>query len=241
MNCEDFQQIAAAHSVGGLDLAGQRQLEAFLASNAIAAAEFVRVTDAMLAAVECSIPLHEPSARLKLAIMNRVSRHPRVVQGSNSTLPSLAIADESELSTQKVRLPISPKTLAELTSQAKSLSPWDTLSDSHGFYFTPANSPWIQGSIPGVRYQVLSATPESSYAMLVIGLEPGAALPEHEHIGHEELYMLTGDLRTGDRILGPGDSLRADPGSYHDALTSEKGCTAILVVSRPVYRALTCA
>jgi anti-sigma factor ChrR (cupin superfamily) len=60
----------------------------------------------------------------------------------------------------------------------------------------------------------------------------GATYPAHDHAGYEELYVLSGDLETEGRLLGPGDFLHAEPGSHHNPLHSPHGCTALLVVPR---------
>lgn len=68
--------------------------------------------------------------------------------------------------------------------------------------------------------------------MLLVEIGPGVAYPEHDHEGAEEMYVLSGDLRTEGRSLGPGDFLHADAGSHHRELRSIGGCTALMVVPR---------
>jgi len=54
-----------------------------------------------------------------------------------------------------------------------------------------------------------------------------------QHAGHEEVYVLNGDLQTEGCRMGPGDFLHSDPGTLHHALYSEHGCRALLVVPLP--------
>lgn len=68
--------------------------------------------------------------------------------------------------------------------------------------------------------------------MLMIELGPGAVYPEHDHLGAEELLVLTGDLQSEGRSLGPGDLIHAEGGTHHQELRSLGGCTAILVVPK---------
>lgn len=104
-----------------------------------------------------------------------------------------------------------------------------------GFQFVPREAPWIQGPLPGVRFKLLSAAPDQGHVILEVELGPGAVYPEHEHIGPEDMYVLTGDLQTEGMMLGPGDSFHAEPGTSHDGLRSVEGCTALLIVSKAAF------
>lgn len=103
------------------------------------------------------------------------------------------------------------------------------------FHFVDRDAPWMPTPIPGVRLKVLSASPSAEYAMLLAELAPGTVYPEHEHEGVEETYVLTGDLTCQGRVLKPGDYFHAEPGTHHEPLTSQEGCTAIFVVPRKAF------
>jgi quercetin dioxygenase-like cupin family protein len=62
-------------------------------------------------------------------------------------------------------------------------------------------------------------------------LEAGAAIPEHDHVAGEHVYIITGSLRFGRLFLAEGDALWVDPGEHHDveALTD----SVFLAVSPP--------
>lgn len=60
---------------------------------------------------------------------------------------------------------------------------------------------------------------------------------EHDHLGAEEMYVLTGDLQSEGRSLGPGDFVHAEAGTHHRPLRSIGGCTALMVVSRAALEA----
>lgn len=108
---------------------------------------------------------------------------------------------------------------------ARAEAPWPP-----GFRVIAHDAPWHPSPIPGARFKVLSVAPGQPYAMLLVEIGPGVAYPEHDHEGTEEMYILTGDLQTEGRSLGPGDFLHADPGSHHRELCSIGGCTALMVV-----------
>ena len=57
----------------------------------------------------------------------------------------------------------------------------------------------------------------------VLKAAPGMEYPPHRHVGVEEIYMISGDLRIGTEIYGAGDYIRSNPGSVH-APRSQYGC-----------------
>ena len=107
-----------------------------------------------------------------------------------------------------------------------------------GFQFVRADAPWLPAPLPGGRFKLLSAGPGQDHVTLLIELQPGAVYPEHDHAGVEEMYILTGDLQSEGRHLGPGDFLRAEPGTHHHELRTLGGCTALMVVPVTALEAL---
>ncbi|WP_296255655.1 MULTISPECIES: AMP-binding protein [unclassified Pseudomonas] len=73
---------------------------------------------------------------------------------------------------------------------------------------------------------------EGSVAALV-HYEPGARANAHQHPGHELIYVLDGELRTGDQIHRKNSLLVLGPGSQH-APFSEKGASLLVIWERPV-------
>jgi quercetin dioxygenase-like cupin family protein len=62
---------------------------------------------------------------------------------------------------------------------------------------------------------------------------PGAVSPMHRHPGGEDLYVISGRLRVGERMLETGDFLHTPPGGIHDAQADE-GAMILLSVPEPV-------
>ena len=61
----------------------------------------------------------------------------------------------------------------------------------------------------------------------VIRMEPGAETIAHTHSGNEDYLIIEGDLTEPDgKVLGPGDFVHQDPGTYHNSRT-ENGCLLI--------------
>jgi len=101
------------------------------------------------------------------------------------------------------------------------------------FQFMPGDSSegWKPMRVPGAFIKLLSFNREQGYAVVLGRLDPGGRYPAHRHSGAEELYLLSGDLRIGDRTLRAGDFHHSDPGTYHDDNVSEQGCMLLAVVS----------
>jgi anti-sigma factor ChrR (cupin superfamily) len=102
-----------------------------------------------------------------------------------------------------------------------------------GFRFLQADdsSGWKALRVPGAWIKVLSIDRERGYAVLLGKLEAGARYPAHTHQGAEDLYLLSGDLHIGDRVLHPGDFHHADAGTSHGENYSVQGCTLLAVLS----------
>jgi anti-sigma factor ChrR (cupin superfamily) len=119
------------------------------------------------------------------------------------------------------------------TPQAKPLAPPPASGQSQGGEFSfvlREEGAWFPAPAPGGRFKRLSFNQEVGYAVLFMELPPGSRFPEHSHVGHEEIYLISGDLQTEGRCLKPGDFLHAEPGSHHSTLYTEHGCTALLVL-----------
>lgn len=89
-------------------------------------------------------------------------------------------------------------------------------------------------TLPGgkIRLKTLSDLPAAGHAMILLEASPGAVFIPHFHEGSEEIFLISGDLSTNGRVLGPGDYLRHAPGTHHPKAISENGCRAILVTAR---------
>ena len=84
---------------------------------------------------------------------------------------------------------------------------------------------------PGVSFKLLNRDRARGTQIMLMRMEPGASLDEHEHGGAEELYMLSGECTARGMRLRTGDYHRAAAHSEHGLTTTEHGCV-MLVVSR---------
>ena len=104
-----------------------------------------------------------------------------------------------------------------------------------GFALSAASEGWFTHPLPGIRMKVLAVNRSRDVATLLIDAAPGARFPEHHHNGDEECYVISGDVNTLGRRLGPGDFLHADEGTDHGELFTETGALVLLVVRPQDY------
>jgi len=91
----------------------------------------------------------------------------------------------------------------------------------HGFSFRlAASDQWLPHPVPGIRMRVLSVNRNNGYATLLLDVAPGTRFPAHHHAGAEECYVISGDVNTLGRRMGPGDFLHADHGTDHGGTVS---------------------
>ena len=89
---------------------------------------------------------------------------------------------------------------------------------------------WEDTDMPGFRTKLLSRGPHLGCEVMLIALAPGAKVPDHDHTGTEEIYMLSGHLHTEGQVMGPGDFLRAEAATHHHEAVSPDGCMALLIL-----------
>ena len=93
-------------------------------------------------------------------------------------------------------------------------------------------APWRPTPFPGVTYKSLYVDPTTRMTTSLLRLEPGAAYPPHRHTAVEQCLVLKGDVRLGPIALQAGDFEYALDDTCHGAITTESGCT-LLIVSSP--------
>lgn len=86
--------------------------------------------------------------------------------------------------------------------------------------------PWQPIRFKGCYAKTLLVDVKSGVATLLIKMDPGAGLPDHEHVLIEQTYMLEGRLVDVDGIdkgvaAGPGDFIWRPAGSRHSVVAPE--------------------
>lgn len=74
---------------------------------------------------------------------------------------------------------------------------------------------------------------EGGASAALLRYAPGAAVPLHEHTGHEHVLVLDGSQDDDAGRLAVGGMAINLPGSRH-AVRSETGCVALVIWERPV-------
>lgn len=149
-----------------------------------------------------------------------------------SALAALGFEETAAAITSALFPPVAPSADLKAKIMAR-ISPAEAPPTDAKFHITPSDEGAWQ-TLPGgkIRIKTLSDLPEAGHAMILLEAEPGAIFFPHYHEGSEEVFMISGDLSTNGRVLGPGDYLRHAAGTHHEKATSEHGCRAILVTAR---------
>lgn len=93
----------------------------------------------------------------------------------------------------------------------------------------PANDmPWQPIRYPGCYVKTLLLDKQSGLLTVLLKMDPGAELPDHEHVLLEQTFMLEGRLVDKDGpdaglSCGPGEFVWRPAGSRHSAWTPEGG------------------
>jgi putative transcriptional regulator len=119
--------------------------------------------------------------------------------------------------------------LKNLSAQLQKLLP--PAVGGFAFVSQAADSGWQKLAVPGAYVKLLSCDMTRGYAVVLGKLDPGARYPRHRHAEPEEVYVLSGDLHIGERVLNAGDFHRAEAGTTHGVNYSEAGCTILAVLS----------
>jgi anti-sigma factor ChrR (cupin superfamily) len=87
---------------------------------------------------------------------------------------------------------------------------------------------WEPIRYPGCAVKTLMVDPKAGLLTVLLKMEPGAELPDHEHALMEQTYMLEGRLVDRDGAesgleVGPGEFVYRPAGSRHSAWTPEGG------------------
>ena len=69
--------------------------------------------------------------------------------------------------------------------------------------------------------------------VILLKFEPGAKYPAHNHPAGEEVFVLEGEVKFGNKNLSKGDYLYTPPNGKH-AVWSKKGCTMLLIIPEEV-------
>jgi anti-sigma factor ChrR (cupin superfamily) len=109
--------------------------------------------------------------------------------------------------------------------------------DLRSHHLRPSDMPWQKTRFPGCEFKPLLVDAKSGLATLLFKMEPGAVLPDHEHVLIEQTYVLDGSLvdKEGPDAgieVGTGEFVWRPAGSRHTAW-APKGGTFIAMFQIP--------
>jgi anti-sigma factor ChrR (cupin superfamily) len=86
---------------------------------------------------------------------------------------------------------------------------------------------------PGVTAHWLYKEPNGGASAVLLRYEPGARVAEHEHVGYEQMWVLSGDEYDEHGSYPAGSFVINRPGSRHSP-GSKTGCIALLIYEKAV-------
>mgnify|MGYP000878432541 CR=1 FL=1 len=96
--------------------------------------------------------------------------------------------------------------------------------------------PWETTKFPGVHAKTLMIDKPRGLLTVLLKMEPGAKLPDHEHVLIEQTYVMEGRLVDREGECGPGEFVWRPAGSRHEVYTPDGGLMiAIFLVPNRFY------
>ncbi len=92
-----------------------------------------------------------------------------------------------------------------------------------------AKSKWRESGIPGIQFQLLHQDDEADLVTQLVRMEAGAVYPAHNHKKDEQCYVLEGSITLDSVVLHSGDFSVAHALSEHHIISTDTGCTLLLV------------
>jgi anti-sigma factor ChrR (cupin superfamily) len=90
-------------------------------------------------------------------------------------------------------------------------------------FVSATEMPWDKSPYPGIEVKVLLFDRSSGLATMLMRWEPGARLPDHEHVLIEQTYVLEGSLICGEGVCTAGQYVWRPAGSRHEAWAGPEG------------------
>jgi anti-sigma factor ChrR (cupin superfamily) len=102
-----------------------------------------------------------------------------------------------------------------------------------GLYAVEADGgEWEPVGIEGIAVKRLSSDAVRRNVTMLVRMAPGTAYPRHRHGGDEQCFVVSGDLRVGERRLRAGDFQMALAGSIHATQATDGGCVLFIISSQ---------
>jgi hypothetical protein len=102
----------------------------------------------------------------------------------------------------------------------------DALADAAAL--DAADGRWQPHRIPGVEIKPLFVDEARREAVMLVRAAAGVQYPSHRHAAFEDMFMLAGELRFGERVYTAGEYIRSECGSIHEPSETRTGCMFLL-------------
>jgi len=99
-------------------------------------------------------------------------------------------------------------------------------------YVNVAALPWLPTRFKGVELKILMEDPATGLLTALTRFQPGAVLPDHEHVELEQTYILEGALEDEEGVASAGNYVWRPAGSRHVA-RAPNGCLALSFFLKP--------
>ena len=83
--------------------------------------------------------------------------------------------------------------------------------------------PWQDTKFPGVKAKTLLVDEKSGLLTVLLKMDPGARLPDHEHVLIEQTFVIEGKLVDKDGVCTAGNFVWRPAGTRHAAYTPDGG------------------
>ncbi len=88
---------------------------------------------------------------------------------------------------------------------------------------------WRESGIAGIQFKLLHHDKQANLVTQLVRMSAGAVYPGHHHQMDEQCYVIEGSVRMDELVVHAGDYVCAHADTDHRVMTSDKGCTLLLV------------
>jgi len=114
---------------------------------------------------------------------------------------------------------------------------YESLGDQASRFVNVDDLSWEDSISDGVTFKTLLIDKESGVVTAYLRMEPGASLPDHEHMLIEQTYVMEGSLKCGEGECTAGNFVWRPAGSRHKAWAPNGGLMlAIFQVPNKFFR-----
>jgi quercetin dioxygenase-like cupin family protein len=210
--CDSAHDLAALHATGALGADECAEIERRIASGDEILAEAVAGWSQVVLHLASAAPPLQPRPEIRDLLLARIAGQALSAELSGGDASPGAPPAPAAVRSDAPAPPMPPT--AEETGQLVVLraerARWRSLAD-------------------GIEARTLFVDARAGRATLLVRMAAGIVYQPHYHDGVEECFVLDGDLRVGEFVLGPGDYQRAPAGTWHGMQSTLQGCLCLVI------------